>query len=393
MLNINLFRKKAAPPPAQRMATRVTANTTASYPDYQSLMNINRYCNTDDIYSVVRYLATTAALVPLLAYDVNGEETDEELIKKPSINLSKFEFFENVYTNLFLNGEAFIVKETGELSGSILTLTSLPPVEMVVNHSRLGVVGYTHFTSGATKVEYLEDEVIHIKYFNPFNDYRGLSPIQALMRTLNLMDAQNNVKTAQMQNGGLDTIVFEKTYTDDGKVISESRKSNFMRFISNPTNKGVPYFAQGEMGSIPVGSNLADLKVIESEKISFKKICNAYGTSDILFNSDSGSTESNVKEMIRRTYTSSVLPNVRRVCDALNLHLFNDITIKEDISEIPELQQDMAGMIAALATAYWLTPNQKLEAMKYGKSDNPLFDSYFIPNGVRPIDDLEVPNA
>lgn len=386
------FFKKAAPIVPVTGITRLTPNIIAYYPDFQAEMAVQRYISTDELYSIVRYLATTAALVPIYEYDKTGDEIVQgSIVDNPSELISKFEFFEKVYSNILLHGESFIAIDKGIL-GNPTNLQPLDPLRIVIHVSPYRIERYDYLPlPGGQKKEYQPEEVIHIKYFNPSDGMRGLSPIKVLLKALHLLDSSSNVKQAQMQNGGLDSIVFEKTFDslDSGTPVTESRKANFMKFISNPQNKGVPYFAQGDMGAVKIGSTLADMQVLESEKVTFKRLCNVYGTSDILFNSDSSSTESNVREMIKRTYTNSILPNVGRVTDGLKRSLGLDF--RYDISEIPELQTDMASLVNSLNTAYWLTPNEKREAMKYGRSDNPLFDSYFIPNSVRPIDDLQMP--
>ena len=387
----NLF-KKAIQKQFTMNVVRLSPDVVAHYPDFKTQMVINKYIDTDSLYSIIRFLATTAASVPIYEYDSEGNETDSEIINKPNINLSKFEFFEIIYTNLFLHGEVFISKTSSEVTKKVIDLKPLNPQRVVINSSPIAIQSYDYLPlPGGTKISFERDEIIHIKYYNPDDEMRGLSPIKVLLKALHLLDTTENVKQAQMQNGGLDSIVFEKTFDslDSGTPVTESRKANFMKFISNPANKGIPYFAQGDMGAVKLGSTLADMQVLESEKVTFKRLCNVYGTSDILFNSDSSSTESNVREMIKRTYTNSILPNVIRVTDGLKRSLGLDF--RYDISEIPELQTDMASLVNSLNTAYWLTPNEKREAMKYGVVADPSFDSYFIPNSVRPIDDLQMP--
>lgn len=387
----NFLKRKALTIPLTS-AVRLSPNVVAHYPDFKTQMVIDKYLSADLLYSVVRFLATTAASIPIYEYDKNDEEIEDSVIEKPNMTLSKFEFFEQVYTNLLLHGESFIAKTQSEITRSIIDMKPLNPMRVVINSSPIMIQSYDYLPlPGESKTSFQPDEVIHVKYFNPDDEMRGLSPVKVLLKALHLLTTTENVKQAQMQNGGLDSIVFEKTIDgmDNASTITQSRKANFMKFISDPSNKGVPYFAQGDMGSVKLGNTLADLQVLESEKATFKRLCNVYGTSDILFNSDSSATESNVKEMIKRTYTNTIIPNVRRLVDSLSSSL--GIDLKYDLSEIPELQDDMGSLIDSLNTAYWLTPNEKREAMKYGAVAEPIFDSYFIPNSVRPIDDLQMP--
>lgn len=411
----------------------------AIYPDWNITKNTDRYATTDDIYSIVRMLATTAALIPLRGYFIKDEtaaknlkkiirphkmplqvkalelkafedlpETDglNELLENPSTTLSKFEFFEGVYTHLYLNGEAFLLKEkplVGVNAGKTVSLLIMHPQNVILKVSESlprRVVGYDYRVDGQVIYENLSvEDVIHIKYYNPQlsfsgSELRGLSPIKVLSRRLTQMDSNSDVQTAQMQNGGIETIVFDETAIDeDAKKLIENRKDNFYRFLKNPANTGAPFFASGKMGSVKLGSTLADMKVIESAGVGFKKFCNAFGTSDILFNNGEASTESNVQVMTARTYTNTTLPNVYRVRDALKKGLLPEFAdkkrdIREDISEITELQPNSKEMAEWLNVAWWVTPNEKREMMRFEKSDNPLFEQPLIPAGLQTLDEL-----
>ncbi len=440
----------------------------ALFPEWDIHTNSERYATTDDIYSIVRMLATTAAMIPIYAYQVvdevaqkklnrikqphnkpyevkalqvkaleelPGDDRVEMLMENPCEYKSKFEFYEAIYTFLFLYGEAFILKErpvVGVNSGLTVSLHPLYPQNIILKVSGdlpRRITGYDYKVNGVTIYENLPvEDIIHLKYFNPTMDYlgtelRGLSPLQVLAKRLGRMDANLNTSVAQMQNGGVQKIVWDENdtgvpFTQDGKevTIAGARKDNFYRFLKNPGNYGAPFFAAGKMGVIDIGSTLDEMGILEIGNIDFKKLCNAYGTSDILFNSDVASTESNVTVMEKRTYTNTVLPNVYRVRDALKAGLLEDFEkgrryvkidengnenqvviegdgvkrdIREDISEIHSLQEDMGKMVAWMQQAWWILPNEKRLMMKYDEIDNPLFNEPLIPTGMQTTEDFQ----
>lgn len=414
------------------------------YPDWNIEENSRRFVSTDDIYSIVGFLARTAAMVPLYAYEIKNDQAAKKLkqiqapqkvplqtkaleikaladlnesdalyslLENPSQNFSKFEFFESAFVHLFLDGEAFIYKRRADLglnAGKPVNLTVMHPQNVILKVSETlprQIVGYDYRVNGQIIYENIPvEDVIHIKYYNPTltfigSELRGLSPIQILKKRLVQLDSNTDVQTAQMQNGGVETIVYDEGVGDEAtKTVVGQRKDNFYKFLTNPSNAGAPFFASGKMGVLRLGSTLADLKVIESSNVTFKKFCNVYGVSDILFNNSDASTESNVEQQIKRAYTNSILPNVFRVRDALIKGLlpdFNDKkrTIREDISEIAELQPNSKAMAEWLALAWWVTPNEKREMMRFDKSDDPLFDKPIIPAGLQTLDDLNaIPN-
>lgn len=417
---------------------RLLSNTISLYPNYKSVENAERYATTDDIYSIIRMLSTTAALVPLYCYHVKDDkaakqlnklvqphsnlfsikaltlkaledlpETDPvvRLLDNPGNGMSKFEFFEAIYTLLYTEGEVFIYKmkpDEGVNKGKPVELFLLFPQNVILKITDTlprKVIGYDYMQSGKKVYENIPTEdVIHIKYFNPYiygcDTLRGLSPISVLKKRLNQLDSNIDVTTAQMQNGGIETIVFDKAFNDERAAeINGQRKDSFYKFLKDPKNARAPYFASGEMGAVHIGSSLADMQVIEAAKINFKKLCNAFGTSDILFNNGEASTESNVKEMVKRSLTNSTLPNVYRVRDAFKKGLLIDFNdgkkrdIREDISEIPELQSNFKEMAETFAALPIMLPNEVLRAFKlpFDEADESL-NKVYIKNGYESIE-------
>lgn len=444
-----------------QIAANINRNI-AIYPSYDIGANAERYATIDDVYSIIRMLATTSALIPIYAYEVVNDDaqkklnkikqphnrmyeakalmikalqdlpdTDrvEQLMENPSEFQSKFEFYESVYTNLFYAGNAILLKERpslGKNAGLPVALHSLYPQNIVLKVTDTlprKIVGYDYVVNGQKIYENLPPEdVIHIKYYNPLlthagGELWGLSPLDVLSKRLARLDSNMNTSVAQLQNGGVETIVFDKALGSDQDAIDVigKRKDNFYRFLKNPANAGSPYFASGEMGAIQLGLSLANLSVLELANVDFKKLCNAFGTSDILFNSDAASTESNVNVMEKRMYTNTVLPNVYRVRDALKMGLLSEfekgrsfsqvneageleqVTIKgdgkkrdlqADISEVPSLQEDMLKMAQWMNISPQITYNERRLMMKFDKLDNPIFDEPFLPSGIQTAEDL-----
>lgn len=421
------------------MASRTFVNQNiAVYPRWEMFKQIERYATTDDIYSIIRLIATTSALVPLYAYQVTDEKSLKQISKKsydprsiiqtkqlqtkaltdlpendklvqilenPHLYMSKFEFFEAIYSLLMLQGECIIYKmrsEFGVNAGQPVKLEFLESHNVVRNIGGFPhqIVSYEYQENGITIIPNIPPEdIIHIRYF------RGLSPLEALHKRLYRMDAELNVSVSQLNNGGVPGVLYDKSDnietvpTSDGGFVSitEQRKQNFYNFLRNKANKGAPFMAAGDLGYISIGSTLVDLNVAELSKLDFKKLCNAFGVSDVLFNEGEASTESNVKVQEKRLYTNTCLPNVYRVRDALISGLIPEfskasgkkLTIREDISEIPALQDDMLKMAQAFAAMPWFIPNEQREMIRLERDPDPAADKIYIKTGYVALEDLQ----
>lgn len=386
-------------------------NSLTLYPNYKTIDNAERYCTTDDVYSIVRLLATTAAMIPFYGYtkDKDGNLIDlpeadplNLLLAAPIAGMNRFEAMEALYATLYVQGEFILLKEMPELGpnkGKVKQLHYLPPQNVNIKVSSdfpIKILSYQFVENGKIIYDNIPvEQVIHVKYFNfktgvGGENLRGYSPLQALAKRLSRIDSNIDVSTAQMQNGGVPGIVYEKMNTDGIKTVVDNRKDNFYRYLQNSSNKGAPYFSHGDLGYIELGLKLADLETAELAKIDFKKLCNAFGVSDILFNNSDASTESNVKIMTKRLYTNTILPDVMRVGDAFNKGLITDgkTIIKHDISEVTELQEDLKAKADMFAALPFFIPNDVLMAFDYEASKDPLMGKVYIKNGYQLLEDV-----
>lgn len=399
--------------------------TTSIYPTWQTIQNIDTYVTVDDVYSIISYLADTAARIPMYGYEIVddvsmksykklGQNTlqgkyfrRKALVDLPQQDkLSEFLFNLNYadkikyYTQLYINGELFLYKEMIELGPNAgkVYLHSLNSQNVTVIISEAfpqRVIGYKYFDMGFDGT-FKPDEIIHIKYYNPTIvnglQWRGLSPLQVLNKRITRLNAGMNASVAQMQNGGVPGIVFEK----DAMAIETlgQRKNDFASYLRNSSNKGAPYFAAGEMGYLPLGLTLADLDVSELQGIDFTKICNAYKVPEILLNNQDSSTFNNINTAEKMLYTNSILPNIYLFRDAIVnsiVPMFNDRirrTVEIDLSNIPALQQDMKTQAEALDRMWWITPNEKRDMMDFEELPDPSMNQILIDGGKQFLSDL-----
>jgi len=424
--------------------TSLFTNSLPVYPQWDIKNVTSRYCDTDDVYSIINRITKASAGIPMYAYfekdpstakqlktfSPHGKpyhqkqlatkaledlpETDPvyDLLENPSPTLSKFEWLEMCHSLLNLHGECIIWKERGDVRSKPIYLHPLFPQFVVLKVTRSfpnTIIGYDYIVDGVRVMESIPPEdIIHIRYFNPNysingTELRGLSPIRILADRLTRMDNAFDASVSQLQNGGVSTIVYMEDLVDESATtIINNHKYNFYKFFTNKQNTGSVYWAGGKMQAIPLGLKLSDMEVAALDKIDFKKLCNAYSISDRLFNNDATGSEVSDDNARKALYTDACLPNVFRFAAALQNGLKDDFNDKKrviyaDISGIPELQDNMKDLAAWLAVAYWIDPNEKREMMKFDRSTNPTFNEYLVPTGLQLLSDLtsvdDLPNV
>jgi len=401
--------------------------SNAIFPSWQTIEAINQYTTIDDIYSVISYLAETAARIPFYGYEIVDDVAmkgykrhDFKSIQKKYYKTKALQDLEQddifmkmldgisyedkikYYTILYITGELFLYKEVLELgpNAGMVTLHALnnQNVTVLVSDSfPQHVVGYRYFDIGFDG-KFTTDDIIHVKYYNPTitngQQFRGLSPLQVLTKRVTRLDAGMNASVAQMQNGGIPGIVYEKS--DFAIETLGQRKNDFAKYLKNSSNKGAPYFAAGEMGYLELGLKLADMEVSDLQKIDFTKICNAYKFPEVLLNNTDSSTYNNMNTALKMLYTNSILPNIHLFRDALIkgiLPMYQDgvqRTIEIDISDIPAMQDDMKTQAEALSAMWWITPNEKREIQDFEMIDEEAMNQIIIDSGKQYITDLSI---
>lgn len=376
---------------------------TQIFPNYNIIKEQLVFQTMDDIYAVVSRLATSAASIPFY-----GEGQDEKDLKSNDklnafLYTLTFEQKEKFYTTLFLQGEIFAYKETIDfgVNAGLQKLIFLLPSRMVVRISQTfpsQIVGYTYYDSvnGYSK-EFTLDEIFFVKKFNPTWDiqkeFRGLSATTVLKNRLVRVQSELDVSIAQLQNGGIPGVMYEKMPLEPGAL--GRRQDNFAKFLGNSSNKGAPYMLNGDVGYFSIGSTLADMSLAELADIDFDKICNAFSISSIMFNNHKASIKSNMEQVIKGFYTNAILPEVMRLQDALNEQCVPLIKttgkICYDISEITELQIDFKNTADGIAALPIMNPNEIIAKMGGQKSTDPLMDKWYIKTGYTAIEDLQAP--
>jgi HK97 family phage portal protein len=375
------------------------------FPDYSITDTTNKYITSDIVYSVVNKIAETSSLIPFYSYiktkdqavkklstitarqyyttkglydikrlqikaleDAPENDPLNTLLDTPNPYQSKGDFFLLAYIYFLLNGECIIWKERlpsgpggGANAGKTKRLHIWAPDQVKLYITRTYPQTVTHYgflaENGQELIRVEVKDIIHWKRQNPgklcFNqeDFRGLPPIKALTNTLTRLDESDTRSVSMIKNGGSPGIMYNESI-EPGEISQEAfdlQKKAYYDHITNSANAGSYFLTAGKMGAVSTGLNMADLKLLELNKIDFKRVCNVYKISDILFNSDAASTESNVREMIKQMYTNACLPMIYSLRDKLNKELavefdrFLDI----DISEITELQDDILQMAQA----------------------------------------------
>jgi HK97 family phage portal protein len=199
-------RSTAGDPPVPYSSRRTGDGLSVAFAPTTTVdAQLRTYSQIPAVYAAVSELAEATGQVDWHLYQRSASGSDEDRVEitparghaaldlwaKPNPFMSRSFFVEYTQLHLDLAGETFIVIGTDgratSNAGRLLPLTLWPvsPAAMTpVPHPQRFLAGYVYTDPDGQKVPFGVDEVIHVKYPNPLDPYRGLSPVAALMPDL-----------------------------------------------------------------------------------------------------------------------------------------------------------------------------------------------------------------
>lgn len=418
------------------------------YPKVDQKASVQKgYCSNADVFSIISRKAQMAAGIPFYVYKVKGadgkkwlreykaltsgdmltpaalakaqickikslQEVEDnnpvnKLLQRPNKTDSQSEFLEKCYGFLDITGNTYIWKETLEMGanqGKPVGLYTLPSQFMTVvpdGTFPVSVAGYMFFLWGEMGIK--KEEIIHVKYFNP--DYQpdgshliGMPPLRAGAKTLTRSDSAVDSSTAQFQHGGPAGMIYNESITPDDESMKQvgALKKKWEAETWGNKNRGKILFSAGKLGYLQTGLSPADLKVLESEMYTFRQLCRLFKMPSAIFNDNDKATYNNMEQFYKAAYTDGVIPMVIKMRDALNSFLLPDFGdnseyfIDADFSNIPVLQEDMKNLTEWLDKSWEITPNERRELKKFGRSTDPNMDKVWMPTGLDTMENLSM---
>jgi len=366
--------------------------------------NIEAYINEGykgniHVYSVVTAISQRTTGIPFK--HMNGEKEVEnsevlKLLKQPNPEQSQGEFIEASISWLLLTGNLYwyrLAPDNGLNKGKPVEMYCLPShlVEIVGGGVTKPVTGYRiNLGAGFDKV-IPASEVMHLKYFNPDAGNSGQqlyrqSPLTAGLSTVSASNSGYKALNKAYQSGTPAGILTGQKDTgidftaDQAIAIQEKWDRKLRNTDGTMSNYMKLIISRNPMQWIKMGYSVVDMNVIESMKYTLQDICNLYHAPLPLFSLEAATLD-NYKEARKAIYTDCVIPFFDRLIPKMNSWLMPAYggTLDFDISVITELNADIQALTTALTPAWWMTGNERREAMGMEESDDPMMNTILYP--------------
>lgn len=314
---------------------------------------INSYKNEVWVYACVREIAENIAGLPVVVKSKTTDKTvkDSKLInlfKKPNQLSNKFDFFNFVLSFLELRGECFVIKTNFDYKTKMPTgLMIKDPLSMTYEMNKAGTEIskwiYTFYTENGTEkqIKINPEDVSFFRYFNPFHEIRGMSPLEA--SRLSLLEAyqsrQYNINF--FQNDASLSGILETEGTLSEHIFKHLEKQIKEKY-SGAENSGKTMILEGGLKYKPVSISQKDMQYLETRKITREEICTIFRVPPPIVGIFEYASYANSEQAYISFWTKTLLPKLLFLQDVLNKDFFDlyepENYMMFDITGVPVLQ-------------------------------------------------------
>ena len=375
---LNFFRKKESKASKlNRMLIESQSNTDVEIKENYVKISREGYKTNPYVYRAIKMIADSVADLDFtLCQTVKNQEREIErspyldLLNNPNEMQGKSEFLREFVSTLLLSGEGFMEGIYGGGKPQFLYSRRPDRIKLELGDYKKVIKNYIFKVNGREmKIE--EKHMSFIKYFNPVDDWRGMSPITAASLSVDLSNEWKKWNVGFLMNGARPSLAIK--LQQDVEITSKMKEQLKEQFIQNNTgayNVGKPLLLTGGADVTEVGSKPADMDGLEGQQLTAKEIGLIYGIDPILMGDTSSSTYNNKEEAKKDFYTDVVFLVMQLIVDELNRWLtpsYGD-NLKLSFSRIiPALAKDMKDIAEVYGKAWEqgaITRNEYREKLK-----------------------------
>lgn len=334
------------------------------------------------VYRCVNLIARGLGSVPWLLYRGEAEIENHpllDLLNSPSPRQAGSAFMEAVVGYLLLSGNTYLEAVLNH-QGHPVELHPLRPDRMKIIPGPAGIpTGYEYSVGGQHKVLPCDpltgrSSILHLKNFHPLHDWYGMSPIEAAAQAIDQHNAVAGHNLALLQNGGRPSGGLIVRPTPHSRGMSEEQRDSLRQDLRNiyagHHNAGQILILEGDCEWREMGLSPKDLDFIEGKNLSAREISQAYGVPPMLVGVPGDATFANYKEARFHLWEDTIIPLLEFLVAEFNLWLVpffeQDLRLGYDADAIPALAPRREAVWAKIASADFLTLNEKRHALGYG---------------------------
>jgi HK97 family phage portal protein len=323
-------------------------------------------------YRCVRMIAEAASSIPLLLYKDDVELSSHLLLsvlKRPNPAQSGRDLVESIISYLLVAGNSYV--EVSKIDGEPRELVTLRPDRVKVICGSNGWPEAYEYSVHGESIRLHAENILHIKMFNPLNDYYGQAPLEAAQRSIDTHNSASAWNKAMLDNAARPSgaLVFAAS---EGRLTTEQFeriRSELESTYQGAGNAGRPMVLEGGLDWKEMGYSPKDMEFSETKNASAREIALAFGVPPMLLGIPGDNTFANYAEANRTFWRQTVVPLMGRVTDALTNFLDpqsqEDLRLTFDLDQVEALAPDRDALWTRVNAASFLSNDEKRAAVGY----------------------------
>lgn len=293
-------------------------------PDFLSQLTQNDWLSAkgalrnSDLFAVINQLSSDLATVKMIA----ARKQTQGILDNPSTTASKHGFYQAIYAQLLLGGEAFAYRWRNE-NGRDVRWEFVRPSQVTYNPSMSADGIYYNVTFDdprtAPKLYIPQSDILHFRLLSVDGGKSGVSPLMALQREMDIQKASdrltvNSLKNALNANGIL-------KIKGGGLLDFKTKMSRSRQAMKQMQGGPLVLDDLEDFTPLEIKSNVANL--LSQTDWTSKQFAKVYGIPDSYLGGQ-GDQQSSI-EMISGMYANAVARYVRPVVNELEFKLGSEI--------------------------------------------------------------------
>lgn len=308
---------------------------------------LNPAQNSFLVYKCINVIAEQICTVPIILYDKKTKnpipETDPlyQIFYEPNPYDNFDDMMSSISTFYSLYGEAFITNLP--TVGKNFEMWALDPrlMKEVVDKDTGMLLGWIY----NKKQSFELNEIIQIKRRNPYNQWRGLSPLVSAATELNIDYKAGKYQESLLANGAVPGGIIT---VPDNAIMSQEEMTKLRR-IWEQRHMGAAKghkiaVLKGGLKYEPIAFDAQEMEFIDSRKFTRENILLTFGVPAVVAGLTEGVNRTSAEAQLKLFWRTTIKPILERIQSKFNYDLlpqyYPNVGIKFDYRKIDELQKD-----------------------------------------------------
>lgn len=328
----------------------------------------------------------------------------KKLLARPNPMQSRAAFFEAFAAYFLIAGNSYLESVAGDRKGTPQEIWPLRPDMMKVIPGPYGLPQSYEFGSSGTKKIFPVDpitglgDVMQMKTFHPTDNWYGMSPIEAMVYSVDQHNESGKWNLSLLVNMGTPSgaFVVKQDASNPMGTLAEPQYKNLKNQIKDQIqgskNAGRVILLEGGLDWKSMGFSPKDMDWLQGRNGSAREICNGYNVPTILVGIPGDSTFNNYREARMSLYEDTVIPFADFIVSSLNHWLAprfgENVRIGYDADKIEALASKRVEKMASVDKISFLSTNEKRLTSGYDAVEGG--DVVLVQGGLVPLDQIGV---